>query len=108
MYSYDRTAAFFVDKLSVEVDVNLYPDKLSWAGPGKVLMTGTAEFVLPNHKYKSKPYELEVSEDGTALKCRCPDPMHQHLIWMAAKARKRGLAELIDDQKGRGSLRKKP
>jgi hypothetical protein len=110
-YSYDRTvrtAAYLVDKLSVEVDVNLYPEKLSWAGGGKVLMTGTAEFVLPGSKYKSQPYELEVSEDGTAQKCECPDPLHHHLIWMAAKSRKRDLAELIADQKDRGSLRKKP
>lgn len=104
---YDRTAAYLVDKLSVEVDVNLYPEKMSWVGEGKVLMTGTAEFVLPGHKYKSQPYELEVSEDGTLQKCKCPDPLHHHLIWMAAKARKRDLAELIIDQKDRGSLRKK-
>lgn len=105
--SSSRSAAFLVDKLSVEVDVNLYPEKLSWAGEGKVLMTGAAEFVLPNHKYKSEPYELEVLEDGTAQACRCSDPLHHHLIWLAAKARKRGLAELIVDQKDRGSLRKK-
>lgn len=109
-YSYDRTktAAFFIDKLVVDVDVNLYPDKLSWAGEGKVLMVGTAEFVLPGHKYKSQPYELEVLEDGTAQKVTCSDPMHQHLIWLGAKARKKGLAELIEDQKDRGPLRKKP
>lgn len=102
-----KTAAFLVDKLSVEVDVNLYPEKLSWAGEGRVLMTGVAEFVLPGHKYKSEPYELEVSEDGTARKCSCPDPLHHHLIWLAAKDRKRPLAELIADQKDGGSLRKK-
>lgn len=108
-YSYERrTAAFFVDKLSVEVDVNLYPDKLSWAGGSMVLMTGTAEFVLPNYKYKSAPYELEVAEDGTAKGVKCPDPLHHHLIWLAAKARKRDLAELIADEKVRGALRKKP
>lgn len=112
-YSYDRTAsdrtaAFLVDKLTVAVDVNLYPEKLSWAGEGMVLMTGTAEFVLPGHKYKSEPYELEVAEDGTVKACKCPDPLHHHLIWMAAKSRKKDLAELIVDQKDRGSLRKKP
>lgn len=112
-YSYDfryavRTAAFLVDKLSVEVDVNLYPEKLSWASEGKVLMVGSAEFVLPGDKYKSAPYELEVLEDGTAKGVKCSDPLHHHLIWIAAKARKKDLAELIEDQKDRGSLRKKP
>lgn len=102
---FNRTAAFLVDKLSVDIDVNLYPEKLSWAGEGKVTMKGSAEFVLPGHKYKSEPYELEVLEDGTAKSCKCPDPLHHHLIWMAAKARKRDLAELIEDQKDRGSLR---
>ncbi len=103
-----KTAAFLVDKLAVDVDVNLYPEKLSWVGGGKVLMTGSAEFVLPGHKYKSEPYELEVLEDGTAQKATCSDPLHHHLIWLAAKARKKDLAELIQDQKDRGSLRKKP
>ena len=104
-YSYDRIAAYLIDKLSVDVDVHLYPAKLSWGPGGMVLMRGTAEFVLPGHKYKSQPYELEVLEDGTVQKCRCPDPLHHHLIWLTAKARKRDLHELIIDQKDRGQLR---
>lgn len=112
-YSYDRcastrTASFNITKLEVGVDVNLDPEKVSWASSGRVLMTGKATFVLPNNRYKSQPYELEVAEDGTVLRCSCPDPMQEQLLSMAAKARKRELAELVEDQKDRGGLRKKP
>lgn len=109
-YTYDRTriAAFLIDKVVVDVDVNLYPEKLAWASDGKVVITGTAEFVLPHNKYKSQPYELEASEDGTVSKTTCSDPMHKQLIAMAARDRKRALAELIKDEKERGALRKKP
>lgn len=103
-----KTAHFLVDKLSVELDIDLNPAKLSWLGQGAVLLTGVAEFILPGHKYQSEPYSLEVLEDGTVQKCKCGDPLHQHLIWMTAKARRRGLAELISDQKDRGSLRERP
>jgi hypothetical protein len=99
--------SYLVDKLSIEVDVNLYPEKLSWLGDN-VLMTGMAEFVLPGHKYKSASYDLEVTEDGIVKSAKCSDPFHQHLIWLTAKARKKDLAELIVDEKERGSLRKKP
>jgi hypothetical protein len=110
-YSYDhrtRTAAFNISKVVMDIDVDLYPEKLSWTSSGKVLMTGVAEFVLPNRKHKSKPYELETSEDGTVQQCKCEDPMHRQMIWIAADKRKRELAELIEDQKQRGGLRRKP
>jgi hypothetical protein len=106
--STNRTATFNITKLEVDVDVNLDPEKVVWAPNGKVLLTGKATFVLPNNRHKGQPYELEVSEDGTVLRCSCSDPMQEQLIYMAAKARKRELVELIVDQKDRGDLRKKP
>ena len=111
-YSYDRTAAhrtahFLVRKLVVDVDVNLDPDKLSWTTEGKILMVGKASFVLPHNKYESQPYEMELTEDGTLLRCTCPDPMHRQLVSMAARDRKHELVELIEDQKTRGGLRKR-
>lgn len=111
-YSYDRqassrTAAFLLTKVVVDVDVNLYPEKLSWTPKGSILAVGRASFVLPHREHQGQPYELELSEDGTVLRCSCPDPMQEQLIHMAAKARKRELAELIEDEKHRGNLRKK-
>jgi hypothetical protein len=109
-YSYDRTASaqriatFNITKEEVRLDVDLDPEKVSWTPEGKVLMVGKATFLLPHSKYKSEPYELEVAEDGTVLRCACPDPMQKHLIYIAATARKRELAELISDEKTRGGL----
>ena len=108
-YSYDRTASertatFNITKEAVDVDVNLDPEKVSWTPKGQVLMVGRATFVLPNAKYKSQPYELEVAENGAVLRCSCSDPMQKHLIYIAATARKRELAELISDEKTRGGL----
>ena len=109
-YNYYRTktAYFNIKNVSVEIDVDLAPEKLSWGAGGKVVMTGKAGIVLPNKKYTSEPYELEVSEDGTYSKCSCSDPVQEHLIAIAAKNRKRELAELIKDEKESGSLKKKP
>ena len=103
-----KLAYFLISKFGIEVDVNLDPEKLSWVAEGRILVTGTASFVLPGSKYQSQPYEFEISEDGRVSKCECSDPMHQQLIAMAAKNSKRELVELIRDEKERGSLRKKP
>ncbi len=105
--STSRTAYFNVDKVRVDVDVNLDPDKLSWTPEGKVLFVGTASFVLPNKKHKSQPYKLVTSEQGVVLECTCSDPLHEQLIFIAAKENKRELAMLIEDEKQRGGLRKK-
>lgn len=112
-YSYDRTAssgrtaAYNITKVEVRLDVDLYPEKVSWTPKGNVLMVGDAVFLLPNAKHKSQPYELEVTEDGTVLRCSCPaGPLQKHLIFLAATSRKRELAELIVDLKDRGKLPK--
>ncbi len=111
-YSYNRSShtasTFFVKKFRVDIDVDLYPGNFEWTPSGKILMSGKATFLLPHFKYISHPYELETEEDGKVLKCRCPDELQRRLIWLAAEGIQKELADLIKDEKVRGTLVKKP